>query len=255
MDNDLSKQSKSAGKSTGSKDAKSIKNNKNRTLEAPDMPDMQKEHDLERSIKRRKSTPHLHASQKIREKVIELSGQGLTLTDISKIKGMPHARTIWGWKKEDPDFAEEMEEAFSEFVDQMAREALPKLRQALDLRGLRDGLLDEAEKLVPKTIRNADGVEVKAGPQDAAWREGLNRKLLFSIQQGEKKARALASTAGVILSYAERRSQLWRRDAEATSNLVVIDMSLEMDVKTDLPGSANGQNAAALKSMRNVTPK
>jgi hypothetical protein len=237
---DQPKQSSSANKSLGAKDSKALKHNKNRSLEAPDMPDLSKEKEIQRRATSRKGYQHVGYPQKTREKVIELTGQGKTLTEISSLPGMPHAHTVRSWKAEDPDFAEEMEQAFSDYVDEVAKGVVPKLQQALELRGFSESILDQAENLPT----------LKQGPRD-----GLHKKLMINLLHAEKKGRTLASTAGVILAYAERRAQYWRKDTEGAANMVVIDMNLDMDKKTDLPGTATGQNANALTVMRNVTPK
>ena len=250
---DQPKQSNSTKKTTGSKDAKALAHNKNRTLEAPDMPDLTREKGI-MTVARGFKGPGRSYSQRVREKVVKLAGKGMTLMEIQGIRGMPRACTIGLWKKDDPDFAEEMEQAFSDYVDEVAKRTVPKLEQALELRGFHESILDQAEKLVPTMTKTADGTEVPITENDPAWRKGLYDKLMVNLLHAEKKGRTLASTAGVILSYAERRAQYWRRDTEGAANMVVIDMNLDMDKKTDLPGSTTGQNAAALLAMRNVTP-
>jgi hypothetical protein len=182
-------------------------------------------------------------------KVLRLAQQGYSFTqmysDPKHNKGIPHPLTLHRWMHDDPEFAEAYKENYRDYVDNQARQMLPLASGwGVETAELRE-LMEQARKL-PK-IRG-----LKAAQKVAAIDKMISRILdaqsaLLTAQ--DKRVHRTLQIAGRVLP------DEWGEKTEGTSNMIVIDVGLEGPIKTiNLPGSADGQNAAALGSMRNVTP-
>jgi hypothetical protein len=245
---DQPKQSNSTKKTTGSKDAKALAHNKNRSLEAPDMPDLTKE----KAIVQSATHPRGHGaySDRVREQVLALAEQGWSLSKMPNIAGVtrkraiPHRMTLYRWRREDPDFDDEFRARYKQYVDDQARQMLHIVsRWGTDESELAE-LIEHAKRLPKlKGLKPAERVE--------AVNKMIQRVVDLKSAMVNAQEKRVAKT---LLIAGKQLSDEWGDNVESGGNMVVIDMNLDMDKKTDLPGSTTGQNAAALLAMRNVTP-
>jgi Bacteriophage Sf6, terminase small subunit-like len=103
-------QSKTADKSTR-REGKAFRNNPNRSYDPPPMPEMDKE---------QPSVVENAYKGKLAEKVLQYLQQGKSITQVSEIKGMPSPATIWRWRRDDPEFAEDCQAAVNNWIDDQA---------------------------------------------------------------------------------------------------------------------------------------
>jgi len=167
----------------------------------------------------------------VREKVLDLIAEGKTFSQVSQVEHMPSRGTLWNWQRDDPDFREAVEERFSSYVDELAKEVTPRLKEVFEFRGFQDAILDEAEQL-PKLEKLYE-------------RDGLYKKLFLSIMQADRKARAWPAVVAHVLNAAARRNESWRENAEGAGNMMVLDVDIDFKA-TDLPGTESGQSATAI---------
>jgi hypothetical protein len=235
---DKDRQIKQSGKSAGARDAKSLKANANRSLEAPDMPDTEKEAAIAERMSRRGNKSKPSAVVRL---VLKLAQKGYSPSQMNKIsKVAPHETTIYRWMREDPDFAEEMKSHYRDFVDDSIRQALPvSIGWQKDAKRLRRNLV-QAKKLV-----KIDGLK----PFEKV--QAIDRMLQRIADLTSAAVSAEDRFVHRSLQIGERQLADWRRDADVDSGMIVLDVNLTGAIKTiALPGSEDGQNAKALVAGR-----
>jgi hypothetical protein len=70
------------------------------------------------------------------EKVIEYAGEGFSLSQMSKMS-LPDGRTLRRWKRENPEFAEDLEDAFNAYVNDKATEMMSLAETMPAVKGLK----------------------------------------------------------------------------------------------------------------------
>ena len=233
------KQSRSVGKSSGAKDAKSLKHNVNRTVEAADMPDLDKEREIIRRMGKRGHGAH---NARTVERVLRYAEQGYSpATMYRSFKGIPHPDTIYRWRDEDPDFDEAYKTRYRHFVDDQTRQILPTVSAWRDDSKRLRSMLRQAKKL-PKF----DGM--KPFEQMQAQDRLIQRTVdltTSAVLVEEKLAHRTLQIA------ARQLPNDWGEKAEGESTTIVIDVGRSGPTKTlNLPGSADGQNVKALEAGR-----
>jgi len=243
------RQSKTTRSSAGAKDARQLKANKNRSTAPADMPDLQAEQVLEERLRSRKDSqngtkvPGKLFNSRIVRKILDLTREGRSLSEISRLSRMSHfptVRTINRWKREDPEFADDFEQARNDYVDDRAGAVLPLMEKMTDLIDL------ERVKKLAATMPRVKGLE------GTAKVNAIDKQLQREIQAVAVMAGAMNDRAGRTLQVAGARDpRRWGGKSEGDSGAIFFDISLSDDIKTrGLPGSEAGQNALALAAMR-----
>lgn len=234
------KQSGARSKSAG-KEARSIKRNANRSLEAPAIPDLAKELETEDRVRHhgeRSRGPHGAYTDKVKKRVLNLISQGKTLEQIGQTPGLPSRSTLNDWDRNDQDFREQHEARFAQRLDDLAERVTPKLEEIFNFPGFQDELLAETADKLPTL-------------ESAYARDGTHKRALLYIMQAKEKANAWTRGIAQIVNNSARLVPRWREDADTVSNVTIFDVNLSGPVKTtNLPGTPDGQNVAALKSGR-----
>jgi hypothetical protein len=231
------KQSKSAGKA-GARDAKRLRNNANRDVEAPDMPDAEKEREI---VKRLGSRGHGSHNARTIDRVLKYAEKGYSPSEIGRMRGMPRMETIYRWRGEDPDFDEVFRNRAKHYVDDQMRQQLPMISAwRKDSKKLRSML--RTAKRLPQ-VEGLKGFEqVQASDRMIQRTVDLITSAVLVEEKGVHRTLQIAS---------RQLPQEWGEKAEGDSNVVVIDVGLGGPIKTmGLPGSSDGQNAKALVAGR-----
>jgi len=242
---DQPRQSSSTKKTTGAKDAKSLKQNKNRSLDAPPMPDMSAEQAVAERLGSRGHGAH---SPAVVRKVLCLAQRGYSISQIAtdrKLKGVPPMRTLYDWRREDPEFREQFDAHYRDFMDDQARQMLPLAAGGGREEGQLSELLEAAKKLPSiKGLKPAQRVKAI----DAMISRTIDASTALLNAQDKRVHRTLQIAARQLPAE-------WGEHTEGETDMIVLDVGLGGPIKTlALPGSSDGQNRAALDAMIRRTP-
>ena len=227
------RQGKSARNSSGSRESKSLSHNKNRSLEAPPMPNT--EGAPHKSPLRLGTRGHGAFSAKIVNKVLSLTSQGLSLSQISQIAGMPTARALRGWRQEYPEFAEDVETEYNGYVDDQAKQMLPLAAMIADEHDL--------ERLFKQIASMGRVKGLKPTEKLTAIDKMVERKIQAATALANARDKRIQRTLQIAAS---RDPSHWGKDTIGGGETIVMDLGLGTLKELNLPGSRDGQNAAAL---------
>jgi hypothetical protein len=164
-----------ARKSVGSKDAKKAKRFRGQDLT---LPDREKESKAEadaadklrlqrREALSREISPDQKYSLETMERVIEYRREGLTTLQIGQLPGMPSRQALYNWLDDKPEFLEQFNSAYNDFVREKAEAMLHKVEEMDKVKGLRGyNMVQAMDKQVMRTLQIA-GVRLRKewGPE------------------------------------------------------------------------------------------
>lgn len=210
------------------------------------MPDFETEVSLERRAKgidgESPRIPGKRFNPKILRKILDLSREGHALSEMARLARLAHfpsLRTLQRWRAEDPQFAEDLEGSYNDYVDDQARQILPLVKGMTEVVDLEE---------VRKVARSMPKV---AGLKGTAKVNAIDKQLQRELQAAAIQVGAIDKRAERTLIAAGKRLSSWAGQGESEGGIFIMDAGLSGPVKTgNPPGSQDGQGAGALAAMR-----
>jgi hypothetical protein len=170
------------------------------------------------------------------ERVLDLHRQGLSASQIGQIPGLPESGTLAYWRHTKPDFAEDWDDSYSDYVRHNVETALALVPRLDRLRGLDDSILDLSERmLVTKT----------------AWRrDAIHKHVNNALRHAGAVADMIDRRVGRSIQAASARlPKEWGRDTVGGGDTIVMEIgSLQPQPLYHAAGSPDGQPAQAAEA-------
>ena len=230
------KQSKTAGKA-GARDAKRLKNNANRDLEAPPMPDAERE---DATAQRMAHRGHGSLPPRAVKAVLRLAALGYSPGEMqAKSSLVPTRQTIYRWIADHPDFAEDYKTACRQYIDNEIRQAQP----------VASGWRRDAQRL-RRLVRKASKLPDITGLEPWQKVQATDRMLQRTTDLLTAAVTAEDKSVHRSLQIAARQLPTeWGINPDPEVGMVIFDVGLDGTFKRhNLPGTTDGQNAKALES-------